>query len=85
MSVVKNVNTCPVDRQTFSLILVRQGLDGVIYKRIPVENRQQEHEEEEPVDDLTFCEVCGRSDNEDRLLLCDGCDLGYERMLFLLI
>jgi len=73
---VQNVNTCPVDRQTFSLVLVRQGLDGVIYRQIPVENHQL-HVEEEPVQDLTFCEVCGRADREDRLLLCDGCDLGY--------
>lgn len=28
--------------------------------------------EEDPI----FCEACGRSDREDRLLLCDGCDLG---------
>lgn len=28
-------------------------------------------------DDLTFCEVCGRCDREDRLMLCDGCDFGY--------
>uniref|UniRef100_A0A8C6T6T7 PHD-type domain-containing protein n=1 Tax=Neogobius melanostomus TaxID=47308 RepID=A0A8C6T6T7_9GOBI len=25
----------------------------------------------------TSCEVCGGSDREDRLLLCDGCDAGY--------
>lgn len=24
----------------------------------------------------TNCEVCGASDREDRLLLCDGCDAG---------
>jgi PHD and RING finger domain-containing protein 1 len=74
---VQNVNTCPVDRQTFSLVLVRQGVDGVIYRRVPVENRQLNVGEEEPTEDLTFCEVCGRADHEDRLLLCDGCDLGY--------
>ena len=28
-------------------------------------------------DDLTYCEICGRCDREDRLLLCDGCDFGY--------
>ena len=28
-------------------------------------------------EDHTCCEVCGRSDREDRLLLCDGCDLAY--------
>lgn len=28
-------------------------------------------------EDLTYCEICGRCDREDRLLLCDGCDFGY--------
>ena len=35
--------------------------------------------QEEPVDlelEQTSCEVCGGSDREDRLLLCDGCDAG---------
>ncbi|KFQ44496.1 PHD and RING finger domain-containing protein 1, partial [Nestor notabilis] len=42
---------------------------------IPVENTifQGNYGEDDP----TFCEVCGRSDREDRLLLCDGCDAGY--------
>ena len=33
--------------------------------------------DEEVVEDLTYCEVCGQGNREDRLLLCDGCDLGY--------
>ncbi len=37
------------------------------------DDEEPEEEEEEP----TFCEVCGRRDREDRLLLCDGCDAGY--------
>jgi PHD and RING finger domain-containing protein 1 len=42
-----------------------------------VENtRAREEEEVEEEEDPTFCEVCGRSDREDRLLLCDGCDAG---------
>lgn len=35
--------------------------------------------QEEAVDmnlEQTNCEVCGASDREDRLLLCDGCDAG---------
>ncbi|KAB0365008.1 hypothetical protein FD754_009164 [Muntiacus muntjak] len=42
--------------------------------QIPVESAQLGEDEDE---DPTFCEVCGRSDREDRLLLCDGCDAGY--------
>jgi PHD and RING finger domain-containing protein 1 len=44
--------------------------------QIPVENTRAREEEEVEEEDPTFCEVCGRSDREDRLLLCDGCDAG---------
>ncbi|KAH9494768.1 PHD and RING finger domain-containing protein 1 [Bulinus truncatus] len=68
-------NTCPVDRQVFNLILARHALEEKIFKKFSVENNKQGNEEEE--EDPTYCEVCGQSDREDRLLLCDGCDLGY--------
>lgn len=76
----KNMNTCPVDRSVFRLILVRKGDRVVDQITVPApeeaaeEGGQQAREEQE---DLTYCEVCGRSDREDRLLLCDACDLGY--------
>lgn len=71
----KNINTCPVDRQPFNLILVRKNYDGKIIGQIPVEVAQAQNNE--VVEDPTFCEICGRCDREDRMLLCDGCDLGY--------
>lgn len=45
--------------------------------QISVELRQmqQEEEDQEEEEEDTTCEVCGQSDREDRLLLCDGCDL----------
>uniref|UniRef100_A0A452DW77 PHD and RING finger domain-containing protein 1 n=1 Tax=Capra hircus TaxID=9925 RepID=A0A452DW77_CAPHI len=70
----KNANSCPVDRTIFKCICIRAQFGGKILKKIPVESAQLgENEDEDP----TFCEVCGRSDREDRLLLCDGCDAGY--------
>ncbi|XP_077517341.1 uncharacterized protein LOC144128124 isoform X2 [Amblyomma americanum] len=70
----KNMNTCPVDRSVFGLILVRKG-DRVVHQiSVPAPGDGEQVEEEE---DLTYCEVCGRCDREDRLLLCDACDLGY--------
>ncbi|KAM4720683.1 PHD and RING finger domain-containing protein 1 [Rhinophrynus dorsalis] len=71
----KNANSCPVDRITFSCIHIRAHFGGEILKKVPVQNKATEAAEEE--DDVTNCEVCGRSDREDRLLLCDGCDAGY--------
>ncbi|XP_063995960.1 uncharacterized protein LOC135173177 [Diachasmimorpha longicaudata] len=71
----KNVNTCPVDRQPFTFINVRFHRHGKIVQKIPVEpkNATEEHIQEDP----TFCEVCQECDREDRMLLCDGCDLGF--------
>ncbi|XP_015719253.2 PHD and RING finger domain-containing protein 1 isoform X2 [Coturnix japonica] len=71
----KNANSCPVDRILFNYISIRAHFGGKVLKKIPVENTKTQGSEGE--DDPTFCEVCGRSDREDRLLLCDGCDAGY--------
>ncbi|XP_015440228.1 PREDICTED: serine/arginine repetitive matrix protein 2 isoform X2 [Dufourea novaeangliae] len=71
----KNVNTCPVDRQTFTTIHVRDELGGQITRQVPVEVTARI--EDEPLEDPTFCEMCHQSDREDRMLLCDGCDCGY--------
>ncbi|XP_072393559.1 uncharacterized protein [Diabrotica undecimpunctata] len=72
----KNMNTCPVDRQEYRLILVRDHLNGKVTRQIPVEHTVLSNGIEF-VEDLTYCEICGSSGNEDRMLLCDGCDLGY--------
>uniref|UniRef100_A0A8C8RZD6 PHD and ring finger domains 1 n=1 Tax=Pelusios castaneus TaxID=367368 RepID=A0A8C8RZD6_9SAUR len=72
----KNANSCPVDRILFKYICIRVRFGGEILKKIPVENTKAQ-DGESGEDDPTFCEVCGRSDREDRLLLCDGCDAGY--------
>lgn len=73
----KNMNTCPVDRQPFNLILVRKNYNGKFLREIHVETPVQQNDNEEIVEDPTYCEICGRCDGEDRMLLCDGCDLGY--------
>ncbi|XP_077143907.1 PHD and RING finger domain-containing protein 1 isoform X2 [Ranitomeya variabilis] len=70
----KNANSCPVDRITYSCIHIRAHYGGKILKEVPIQSKADESLIEE---DPTNCEVCGRSDREDRLLLCDGCDAGY--------
>ncbi|KAK1161594.1 PHD and RING finger domain-containing protein 1-like isoform X1 [Acipenser oxyrinchus oxyrinchus] len=71
----KNANSCPVDRIIYTNICMRSCFGGKILKKIPVQNHAAANELAE--EDNTQCEVCGRSDREDRLLLCDGCDAGY--------
>ncbi|XP_067125469.1 LOW QUALITY PROTEIN: PHD and RING finger domain-containing protein 1-like [Centruroides vittatus] len=69
----KNINTCPVDRKLYNQIISRHELRGEIIDKIPVETSEKDDE----TDDVTYCEVCGFCDREDRLLLCDHCDKGY--------
>ncbi|KAL1447758.1 hypothetical protein MTO96_028333 [Rhipicephalus appendiculatus] len=53
----KNMNTCPVDRSVFRLILVRKG-DHVVHQiSVPAPGEQEEQEQQEE-EDLTYCEVC---------------------------
>lgn len=75
----KNANSCPVDRIVFSNILLRKCYGGKVQKTITVKKTEKATQEEQVNVDLeqTSCEVCGGSDREDRLLLCDGCDAGY--------
>ncbi|KAL7858394.1 hypothetical protein AOLI_G00184960 [Acnodon oligacanthus] len=75
----KNANSCPVDRLVFSNILLRKCFGGKVQKTITVQKTVKAGQGEQVDLDLeqTSCEVCGGSDREDRLLLCDGCDAGY--------
>ncbi|XP_057692197.1 PHD and RING finger domain-containing protein 1 isoform X2 [Corythoichthys intestinalis] len=75
----KNANSCPVDRIAFNSIYLRKSYGGKVQKIITVQKPVKEDEEVTVGLDLeqTNCEVCGGSDREDRLLLCDGCDAGY--------
>nr|XP_046250867.1 PHD and RING finger domain-containing protein 1 [Scatophagus argus]XP_046250868.1 PHD and RING finger domain-containing protein 1 [Scatophagus argus]XP_046250869.1 PHD and RING finger domain-containing protein 1 [Scatophagus argus]XP_046250870.1 PHD and RING finger domain-containing protein 1 [Scatophagus argus]XP_046250871.1 PHD and RING finger domain-containing protein 1 [Scatophagus argus]XP_046250872.1 PHD and RING finger domain-containing protein 1 [Scatophagus argus] len=75
----KNANSCPVDRIAFNSIYLRKCYGGKVKKMITVQKPVKEGLEERVDLDLeqTNCEVCGGTDREDRLLLCDGCDAGY--------
>ncbi|KAM8861838.1 uncharacterized protein phrf1 isoform 1-T2 [Synchiropus picturatus] len=75
----KNANSCPVDRISFNSIYLRKSYGGKVQKVITVRKPVKEVQDDVLNVDLeqTNCEVCGTSDREDRLLLCDGCDAGY--------
>jgi len=75
------VSTCPVDRKPFTIVHVKRELHGPVIEKLSVANRSlilcDPEDGPGEDDDLTYCEICGRCDHEDRLLLCDGCDFGY--------
>ncbi|CAH1131039.1 unnamed protein product [Ceutorhynchus assimilis] len=75
----KTVNTCPVDRKEYNAITARSGLNEKVLKTIPVDTPVAQHFDEiiDGFDEQIICIICGSGQNEDRLLLCDGCDLGY--------
>lgn len=70
-----NVQTCPIDRKPFTIIRIREKYGGAFVREVGIEKPT----EAEPQIELEFtnCEVCQRSDREDSMLLCDGCDAGY--------
>lgn len=71
-----NVQTCPIDRKPFTIIRVRSRyVDGVFVRETAVKVKTTDDKSEEF--DFTHCEICNRSDREDIMLLCDGCDAGY--------
>ncbi len=78
-------NTCPMDRQSFKQIY-RPGLPAIEVRDTPSSSSVQEEEMEymrevaQEVDDYyasIVCETCQDGENEEILLLCDGCNLGY--------
>ncbi len=79
-----NVPTCPIDRLPMRSISVVVAGKEVRRHRVQRRRLQEVEEEllmrEDPEEVFNmdcFCERCGSGDREDRLLLCDGCDLGY--------
>lgn len=73
----KTVSTCPFDRKQFLKIICLENYHSPTVTReisVKVENKCEEVDAE---DDLTFCRICNRSDREESMLLCDGCNLGY--------
>nr|XP_022911705.1 PHD and RING finger domain-containing protein 1-like [Onthophagus taurus] len=75
----KKVQTCPVDRQPFGIVLHRESINGKVVNQVAV-MKEEEIPDDDVVLDLTFCQICGSPDNEDTMLLCDACDMGYHML-----
>lgn len=75
----ERTNTCPIDRSKFNKITVRNK-QGDIVKITDVDDKNAATaDDDEPAfpDEAVNCMICNRSDNEDVLLLCDGCNRGF--------
>jgi hypothetical protein len=72
----KSVNTCPVDRQVFNVILVRRYSNREIIRRIAVRSGLQGNQYAViGRRDVHFCEICSQSGDEDQMVTCNGCRL----------
>ncbi|XP_058238242.1 PHD and RING finger domain-containing protein 1-like isoform X2 [Hemibagrus wyckioides] len=70
----KTTNSCPVDRQKFTVLHQRSCPGRVIQKIITVEPHDDQEIEGERSEELSVCEECGRSDRRHLMLLCSACD-----------
>ncbi|PWY79748.1 hypothetical protein BO70DRAFT_380302 [Aspergillus heteromorphus CBS 117.55] len=80
---VERANSCPICRRSFNIVELSDRLGGPVISSYNVQDRVQVAEVDpsmliEYVDDdfadFQPCPICGEADNEDLLLLCDGCD-----------
>lgn len=72
----KVTTTCPIDRREFKEIRVFGDLECEHLLRTVAAEEKAELKELIVVEEFTHCEVCNRTDHEERMLLCDGCDKG---------
>ncbi|KAJ6133913.1 hypothetical protein N7523_000235 [Penicillium sp. IBT 18751x] len=80
---VERANSCPICRRNFNMVELTDSLGGPVISSYAVQDRTQvadvdpsmviEYAEDELADSQP-CTICGEADNEDVLLLCDGCD-----------
>ncbi|KAL3419163.1 PHD-finger domain-containing protein [Phlyctema vagabunda] len=78
-------NSCPICRQAFNLVEVLDKVGGTSLSEYIVEDKKQVAEfdpnawieEEDEQEESDPCPICGKSDDEDVLLLCDLCSAPY--------
>ncbi|KAL4988357.1 ribosomal L37ae protein family-domain-containing protein [Aspergillus falconensis] len=68
---VERANSCPICRRTFNEVELSDRVGGPVLSSYAVEDRVQLAD----VDPSMPCPICGDSENEDVLLLCDGCNV----------
>ncbi|KAK5654090.1 hypothetical protein OQA88_7521 [Cercophora sp. LCS_1] len=82
----EKANSCPICRQNFNLVHVYDKVGGKLLSSRAVEDKKQvaefdpqswEVENPEEEEEAIPCPLCGESDREELLLLCDSCDMPY--------
>ncbi|KAI9375630.1 ribosomal L37ae protein family-domain-containing protein [Aspergillus egyptiacus] len=81
---VERANSCPICRRSFNVVELSDRVGGPVLSSYAVEDRVQvadidpsmviEYIDEDFYDSQP-CPICGDSENEELLLLCDGCDV----------
>ncbi|EEB06922.1 CTD-binding SR-like protein rA9 [Schizosaccharomyces japonicus yFS275] len=69
-------NTCPLCRVVFHKVDLYEYKGGPWVRAYPVQDKIQGVSEGPDLSEVR-CIVCGRMDQEDMLMLCDGCDDAY--------
>ncbi|CAG7922135.1 unnamed protein product [Penicillium olsonii] len=81
---VERANSCPICRQSFNMVELSDRPGGAVVSSYAVQDRTQTADidpsmiieyVEDDLADYQPCTICGQADNEDVLLLCDGCDI----------
>ncbi|KAJ5256952.1 hypothetical protein N7478_013056 [Penicillium angulare] len=81
---VERANSCPICRRSFNMVELSDRPGGPVVSSYAVQDRVQVAEidpsmmieyADDDIADYQPCTICGEADNEDVLLLCDGCDM----------
>ncbi|KAL2829157.1 hypothetical protein BDW59DRAFT_37188 [Aspergillus cavernicola] len=81
---VERANSCPICRRSFNVVELSDRVEGPVLSSYVVEDRIQVADVDpsmvieyidEDFSDFQPCPICGDSENEELLLLCDGCDV----------